>query len=144
LTRDGVFDMKFTSEFTASTSIDTNSSIYIRGSSFLALRTVTDIGPNIAAWFENGSNEGADEGSVRLYKAPVVIKTMIVTPELDPNSVDCFESGLDVAPEFDSCYGNAANNYFSTYLFRTPMVIRYKVSGATKYAVFNTQFEGNT
>jgi hypothetical protein len=143
LTRSGVFDMDFSSGFDTSKSIITNSSTYIRGSSLNALRTVVDIGPNIKAWFV--SQESADSAdTVTLYKAPVVVKTNILATDLDPNSIDCYDAGFTTPPDFSVAYGDDANNYYSTYLFRTPMVIKYFVSGTANYAIFNTQYEGNT
>lgn len=143
LTRNGVFDMDFSSGFDTTKSIETNETIFIRGSSFGALRTVNAIGPNIKAWFV--ARESADSAStVTLYKAPIVVRTNIVTPQLTPNDVDCYDAGLLDPPMFDFASGTTQNNYYSTYLFRTPMVIQYVHGGTTKYAVINTQFEGNT
>lgn len=138
----GVFDMDFSSGFDQTVSIQTNSSIYIRGSSFGAIHLVTGIGPNIKTWCENRIS--ADAGTVALYSAPVVVKANILMPSLDPNSVDCFRSGLDTPPNFNSASGSVSNGYYSTYLFRTPLVLSYLESGSPKYVIFNTQYEGNT
>ena len=148
--RGGVLDLDFSGDFSASTDINSGNPIYVQGSTFTALRVVNSLGPNFIAWCENGANhlagDAADAGSVVLYSKPVVVRANQLQINLDPDAdIDAFGAGFTTPVNFELAAGSAAtNDYYSTYLFRTPLVIQYKVSGETKYAAFNTQFEGNT
>ena len=138
-----VLDLNFSGDFTASTSVSSNNTLYIQGSSLMALSMVISIGPNLIAWAEN--NLGADAGSVTMYKNPVVVRTNGVQLNLDPNSVDSWGTGITTPVDFESAAGSPTlNDYYTTYLFKTPLVLRYTVSGSILYAVMNTQYEGNT
>jgi hypothetical protein len=145
----GILDFDFSGDFSASTSISSNNTIFVQGSSFTALRVVNKLGPNFIAWCEDSNNNldgsAADTGSVVLHNTPVVVRANQLAIDLEPNSINSFEAGIDNPVNFELSAGSdTTNNYYTTYLFRTPLVIEYKVGGVKKYAIFNTQFEGNT
>jgi hypothetical protein len=53
-----------------------------------------------------------------------------------------FESTSEIS--FEQSAGTAANNYFTTYLFKKPLVLKYTKSGITNYRCFTTQFTYQT
>ena len=141
--RGNVLDLDFSGDFTATTSVNSNNTIYVQGSTFTALRMVMELGSNFIAWAENAL--GATPGSVVMYKNPVVVRANRLQINLDPNSVDSWGTGFLFPVDFDLAAGSPAfNDYYSTYLFKTPLVLQYDNAGTTNYAVMNTQFEGNT
>jgi hypothetical protein len=151
----GVLDFNFSGGFTAATSIQRTETVFVQGSTFTALSMVNSVGPNFIAWCENGANNlldgsgnpaAADAGSVVLYNKPIIVRANQLEINLQPdNNVESFNSGFTTPINFELAAGSQTiNNYYTTFLFRTPMVIEYKVSGITLYAVFNTQFEGNS
>jgi hypothetical protein len=146
----GVLDFDFSGGFTAATDINRTNTIFIQGSTFTALRMVNSLGSNFVAWCENAANhldeQAADAGSVVLYSRPVVVRANQLAINLQPDeNVEAFGAGFTTPINFELAAGSlSTNDYYTTYLFRTPLVIQYTVSGATKYAVFTTQFEGNS
>lgn len=146
----GVLDFDFSGGFTAATTINRTDTAFIQGSTFTALRMVNSLGPNFISWCENGANhldgEAADVGSVVLYNKPVVVRANQLAINLQPDdNVEAFGAGFTTPINFELAAGSlSTNDYYTTYLFRTPLVIQYAVSGVTQYAVFNTQYEANS
>ena len=139
----GVLDLDFSGDFSATTEINTNRTFYVQGSTFTAVHIVNSIGANLVAWATN--ELGADSGSVTMYKNPVVVRANGVQLNLVPDSVDSWQTGITTPVDFESAAGSPIlNNYYSTYLFKAPLVLRYTVGGSVEYAVMATQFEGNT
>lgn len=136
----GVLDFNFSTGFTVSTSIDSNTSAYVQGASFQAIHLVNDIGPNIKAWLVN---DGADSGSVRIHEKPIVVRTSQIAVTREPNSDDVFQES-QIPFDFENASGNLANNWNATYLFKKPLVVTYTKTSVRYYRMFNTQFEGNT
>jgi hypothetical protein len=94
----GILDVEFNSTFTAASSIGSNDSIYVMGSTFADNCVVNSLGDNIKTWLE--TQLSADAGSVQLFGvSPIVVKATHIQRQLDPNSVGSFETGL-TAPVF--------------------------------------------
>jgi hypothetical protein len=146
----GVLDFDFSGGFTAATEINPTDTVFIQGTTFTALRMVNSLGPNFVAWCEDGANhlggQAADAGSVVLYSRPIVVRANQLQINLQPDeNVEAFGAGFTTPINFELAAGSQlTNDYYTTYLFRTPLVIQYTVSGVTKYAVFNTQYEANS
>lgn len=141
--RGNVLDLDFSGDFNASTSVNTNNVFYVQGSTFTALHMVMELGPNFIAWAEN--DLGATPGSIVMTSKPVVVRANALQTNLDPNSVNSWDTGITTPVNFELAAGSPAfNDYYSTYLFKTPLVLQYDNAGTTNYAVMNTQFEGNT
>ena len=139
----GILDLNFSGDFSAITSVNTNDAFYVQGSTFTAVHIVNSIGANLRAWAED--DLGADPNSVTMYKNPVIVRASALQLDLDPNSVNSWETGITTPVDFEAAAGSPAlNDYYSTYLFKTPLVLRYTVGGDVRYAVMATQFEGNT
>ena len=138
----GVLDFDFSGSFSASTSIDTNTTAYVQGASFGGVNLVNDIGPNIVAWCE-GPEVNADVGTVKIVENPIVVRTSQIAVGREPNSDNTMEES-DTPFDFENASGSSENNWNATYLFRKPLVVSYTVSGIKKYRMFNTQFDGQT
>jgi len=138
----GVLDLDFSGPFSASTEINANDTVYVRGASFGGIHLVNDIGPNIVAWCE-GSNVNADAGSVKIVEKPIIVRTNQLSVGRDPNGDNTMEES-DAPFDFEKASGSPADQYNATYLFRKPLVVTYTVQSVRKYRMFNTQFEGNT
>ena len=115
--------------------------MYIRGSNNAAIRFVDKIGPNFISWLQN--NEGIDVGSITVHEKPIVFRANLLLPNREPNNDhSMFESTNPIS--FEQSAGTSANNYFTTYLFKKPLVLKYKKAGITYYRTFTTQFGSQT
>ena len=139
--RNGTLDFIFANGFDVNADINRTTTMYVRGSNNVAIRYVDKIGPNFKAWME--TNEGVDVGSITVFEKPVVFRANLLLPNREPNNDHAmFESTGPLS--FEESPGTVANNYFSTYLFKKPLVLKYKKSGVTYYRTFTTQFTYQT
>jgi hypothetical protein len=137
----GVLDFIFANGFDVNSDINRTTTMYIRGSNNVAVRMVDTIGPNFISWLE--TNEGVDVGSVTVYEKPIVFRANLLLPGREPNNDHAmFESTGEIS--FEQSTGNQANNYFSTFLFKKPLVLKYTKSEITYYRAFTTQFTYQT
>ena len=137
----GTLDMDFSGDFASDTVVSENRTAFLRYSAG-AHHLVTAIGPNLVAWMENRG--GADAGSVSIYENAVVIHANTISIGFTPDGDSA--TGTNTTPfNFSQSWGGANNNFFSTYLFQKALVLKYTVSGSTRYRFFNTQIgERNT
>lgn len=135
----GILDFDFSGNFSASSTISTNMTTYIRGASFNALHNVNNIGPNIIAWCE--SQADADIGTVKIHEKPVVVRVNQIAVGRNPNT-DNTMAESNTPFDFEKAGGSDTNNFNVTYLFKKPLVVTYTVNSVTKYRMFNTQFTG--
>jgi hypothetical protein len=139
--RRGTLDFVFSNGFHAESDINRSTTMYIRGSNNAAIRLVDKIGPNFISWLED--NEGVDVGSVTVYENAIVFRAILLLPKREPNNDQAmFESTNELS--FEQSPGDDANEYFSTFLFKKPLVLKYKKSGTTYYRAFTTQFTYQT
>ncbi len=139
--RTSVLDFDFDSGFTASTSIQSSTTAYVRGQTFGSNQNVLGIGPNIIAWLE--TTGGADAGTVEVYELPVVCRVNQLQINQEPNSVNA----MDTSPEpftFNQSQGDTTNYYYGTYIFKKPLVVRYLNGGSIQYRIFTTQSSPQT
>jgi hypothetical protein len=136
-----ILDFDFDSGFTASTSISSSTTAYVRGQSFGGNQKVLGIGPNIISWLETTAS--ADVGTVEVYELPVVCRVNQLQINQEPNSVNAMATS-SLPFSFEQSAGNSTNFYFGTYIFKKPLVVRYLVSGSIQYRVFTTQFSPQT
>ncbi len=141
LDKNGTLDFVFANGFNVNSDINRTTTMYMRGSNNAAIRFVDKIGPNFISWLE--TNEGVDVGSVTVYEKPIVFRANLLLPEREPNNDHAmFESTDPIS--FEQSAGTDANNYFATYLFKKPLVLKYTKSGITYYRCFTTQFTYQT
>jgi hypothetical protein len=137
----GTLDFVFANGFIVTSDINRTTTFYMRGSNDAAIRSVDRIGPNFISWLE--TNEGVDVGSVTVYEKPIVFRANLLLPGREPNNDHAmFESTNELS--FEKSYGDDANEYFTTFLFKKPLVLKYTKSGITYYRAFTTQFSPQT
>lgn len=136
--RTSSLDMSFSSGFTNGTGIDTTPK-YFRGQTFGTLYTVDSIGPNFIEWLENIG--GADPGSVTIWEKPIVVPANVVQVNKDPDTTGSMTTSLTPI-SFELANGGPSNDYYATYLFQKPLVVKYTTGGGavTRYRAFLTQF----
>jgi len=89
------------------------------------------------------TNEGVDVGSISIYERPIVFRANLLLPTREPNNDhSMFESTGQIS--FEQSSGTEANKYFTTFLFKRPLVLKYTKSGITYYRCFTTQFSSQT
>ena len=121
--------------------LNRTTTIYVRGSNNAAVRLVDKIGPNFISWME--INEGVDVGSISIHEKPIVFRANLLLQGREPNNDHAmFETTGEIS--FRESTGTAANNYFTTFLFKSPLVLKYTKSGITYYRCFTTQFTYQT
>jgi hypothetical protein len=144
-TSSGTLDLQFTNGFTNTTTIDSNSTLFVRGQPFSAIALVEKLGRNFINWCENSGDVSADAGTVRIYEKGLVVQANVLQNDLDPNSVDVLTSPQDQPISFETAVGSPSDSYLSTYLFTKPLVITFLQGGVRKYQAFLTQIgEQNT
>jgi len=135
--KNSTLDFVFANGFDINADINRTTTMYVRGSNNLAVRLVDNIGPNFISWMEN--NEGVDVGSISVYEKPIVFRANLLLPNREPNTDhSMFESTAQIS--FEESYGTHDNKYFTTFLFKKPLVLKYTKSGITYYRSFTTQF----
>jgi len=135
--RTRTLDFIFANGFIVTSDINRSTTLYVRGSNNAAIRLVDKIGPNFISWME--INEGVDVGSISIHEKPIVFRANILLPAREPNNDQAmFETTEQIS--FDQSSGTSANNYFTTFLFKSPLVLKYTKSGITYYRTFTTQF----
>ena len=135
--KNGTLDFVFSNGFNVNADLNRSKTFYVKGSNNSAIRLVDKLGPNIISWLE--TNEGVDVGSVTIYEKPIVFRVNLLLPGREPNNDHAmFESTNQLS--FEQSYGSESNRYFTTFLFKKPMVLKYTKSGITYYRFFTTQF----
>ena len=134
-------DFIFANGFDVNADINRTTTMYFRGSNYGAIRLVDKIGPNFISWLQ--TNEGVDAGSITIHEKPIVFRANLLLQGREPNNDHAmFETTSEIS--FAKSSGNEANNYFTTYLFKSPLVLKYTKSGITYYRCFTTQFSPQT
>jgi hypothetical protein len=115
---------------------------------------IKSLGPNMTTYLRNwiGSSTvenlgAAYTGSLVLHIQPFMTKVQMANPKLlDNNGESAFERdrswGITTEDPVSGEYigGGPTNNYFTAWVFKTPMTIRYEVAGGYKYLTMTTQF----
>jgi hypothetical protein len=112
---------------------------------------VKSFGPNMTDWLRNHINSVESlgdpySGQLVLYVRPFMTKVQIVDPiqglgALNDESV----YGITLEPPTSTEYigGDLTNNFFTAWVFKTPMTIQYFIGGAAKYLTMTSQFSAN-
>jgi len=138
----GTLDFDFSTGFTNNTTISRNTTMYIRGSSLSAIHNVRAIGPNIVDWLVTKGY--ADVGTVALYETPIVVRANLVAYGNGEPNDDNTMIESETPWNFNEASGDSTTEYFSTFLFKKPLIVTYTKTGTRKYRLFNTQFDGQT
>ena len=128
-----------------------SSDSYYQAKSMGGYRLANQIGTNFATYLRNYINAtdiSGYTGPLNVYVAATVGKVQIA----QPNNVVALEFedvfGVnDQAPVSDSfAGGDATLNYFTTYVFYSPLTIQYPSTNSStgyKYITFTTHWDGN-
>jgi hypothetical protein len=128
----------------------------IQGKWFGGAKVITSFGPNMTTYLRNWINTietigAAYAGPLVLYIQPVMTRVQLANPSFAIN-----DSRPDGGPfQRDSSWGvtteaptgteytggGTANKFFTTFIFKTPMTVRYVApAGGFKYITMTSQF----
>lgn len=105
---------------------------------------VTTLSANFKTWFNNWEGN-VDTNSISIFIAPIMTKVQMTVPSGGSilNSQYVLRTGLTEAPTSDQFVtGNDNNEYNSVWVFKTPLVIKYRLNDDSTdyYASLYTQF----
>jgi hypothetical protein len=123
----------------------------IQGKALGGARLVTSFGPNMTTylrnWIDGIEALGAPySGPLVLFINPVMTKVQLVNPSFAIENVGAFERdrswGISTEAPVSTEYigGGPVNKYFTAWIFKTPMTVRYAVAGGFKYITMTSQF----
>jgi hypothetical protein len=112
---------------------------------------IISLGPNITTYLriliQNiESLPSQYSGPLELYIKPVMTKIQTVAQAQGDSPLnDEAVWGVTTEPPVSDQYigGGPSQNFFTVYVFRSPMTIRYTISGTDKYLTFTSQFSAN-
>jgi hypothetical protein len=120
----------------------------VQGKAFGGASLVTSFGTNMTTYLRNWIEEeegDAYTGPLVLYIQPLMTKVQLANPSLAiPNGA--FETDRSwgitteapVSNEFIG--GGPTNNYFTAWIFKTPMTVQYVTTSGFKYINMTSQF----
>jgi hypothetical protein len=126
-------------DITTAPSNESETAIYIMGGP----RLVTSLGPNFKAYIRAWRDLYIDEGSpIELYQPSQVIRVQ----ESDLNNVTAVNGDsyrISNFPPVSDTYtaGTTTNNYYTTFIFKTPLTFTTVEGGVTKYITFATHLD---
>ena len=110
-------------------------------------KLVTSLGPNFLTWL--GEYTGGSNFSIKVN--PVMTRVQQTVQAAAYPAIDALNSKYAIRfttekPASDEYIisGNEANNYFSCWVFKTPLTVEFTRGGDTFYSTFNTQFTNPT
>jgi hypothetical protein len=121
----------------------------IQGKALGGARLVTSFGPNMTTylrnWIDGIETLGAPySGPLVLFINPVMTKVQIANPVfLNSGAFERDRSwGISTEAPVSTEYigGEPVNKYFTAWIFKTPMTVRYAVAGGFKYITMTSQF----
>jgi hypothetical protein len=122
----------------------------IQGKALGGARVVTSFGPNMTTYLRNWINQietlgAAYTGSLVLFIQPLMTKVQIANPVfLNSGAFERDRSwGISTEAPVSTEYigGGPVNKYFTAWIFKTPMTVRYETAGGGfKYITMTSQF----
>lgn len=106
------------------------------------LGLVQRLGPDFIDWASSYIG-GVDSGSISIFTAPIMTKVQMSVPSSSSilNSQYAARTGLSEPPTGDQFVtGSDSTNWDTAWVFKTPLVLKYRSSGTVYYASFYTQF----
>ena len=134
---------------TNGTAPDDHSSL--QGKAFGGASLIISFGANMTTYLRNWINNieslgAAYTGPLVLYIQPFMTKVQMADPSFGIISSGAFRRdrswGITTHPPISGEYigGSPANNFFTAWIFKTPMTIQYEVAGGYKYITMTSQF----
>jgi len=127
----------------------------IQGKPFGGTRLVTSFGANMTTYLRNWINTiesigSAYTGTLVLYIQPVMTKVQLANPSFAINDDDAAggpfqrDSSWGVTTEAPNSSeyigGGSTNNYYTAWVFKTPLTVQYTTAGGLKYITLTSQF----
>ena len=123
----------------------------LQGKAFGGASLIISFGANMTTYLRNWINNieslgAAYTGPLVLYIQPFMTKVQMADPSFGITSSGAFRRdrswGITTQPPISGEYigGSPANNYFTAWIFKTPMTIQYEVAGEYKYITMTSQF----
>ncbi len=121
----------------------------IQGKALGGARLVTSFGTNMTTYLRNWIDVietlGAPySGPLVLYIQPLMTKVQLANPVfLNSGAFERDRSwGISTEAPVSTEYigGDPVNKYFTAWIFKTPMTVRYAVTGGFKYITMTSQF----
>lgn len=123
----------------------------LQGKAFGGASLVKSLGPNMITYLRNWINNvesigSAYTGPLILYIQPFMTKVQMANPSFGIGGEGAFERdrswGITTEAPTSGEYigGRSTDNYFTAWIFKTPMTIQYVVGGVNKYITMTSQF----
>ena len=122
----------------------------LQAKAFGGTSLIESFGPNMITYLRNLINDeetlgAAYTGPLVLYVRPIMTKVQMADPvfgKLGGVFLRDGSWGFTTQPPVSAEYigGGPTNNYFTAWVFKTPMTIQYEVTGGYKYLTMTTQF----
>lgn len=114
-------------------------------------RVVSAFGPNMLTWLskriQNHESLGAPyDGPLLLTVQPLMTKIQLASPEQGdgPLNDESVYGITDAAPSSSEYIGgDESSSYYTTWIFKTPMTIRYRGPSGFRYMTMTSQFSAN-
>jgi hypothetical protein len=124
---------------------DTTAGPFVKNMGGLGL--VRSLGPNmieyVTNWMTNNGPGAPDAGSIQVYTPGSVIRVQAaLKTQLDMYDTYTIQDDAPSSSEF--VWGNAADNYRATWVFKTPICITFTTGGTRKYLSLYTVFSKDT
>jgi hypothetical protein len=154
----GVLDINVNQSATIQTFVnngtDPLSEAQVQGKAFGGAKVVTSFGPNMITYLRNwiGLNPDGLEnlgaaytGPLVLYIQPLMTKVQLANPAFARNSGAFIASrswGVSTEAPVSMEYtgGGSVDNFFTAWIFKTPITIEYVIGGISKYITMTSQF----
>lgn len=117
------------------------------------IRPIHTIGSNLEIYLRKRitNNEGLSgefSGAIELFVAPTMTKVQIAQPgNVQGLTFENVYGVNDFPPSSDEYVGGSeSNSYFSSWVFKTPMTIKYESSSSStgyRYMTFSTHYDGD-
>jgi hypothetical protein len=114
-------------------------------------RVVSSFGPNMLTWLskriQNEEGLGAPyDGPLHLTVQPLMTKIQLAAPEQGdgPLNDESVYGITDAAPSSSEYIGgDEMSSYYTSWVFKTPITIRYRGPSGFKYLTMTSQFSAN-
>lgn len=114
------------------------------------LTVVTRLGPNFIRWLNNWVADYYNNSVIDTFTVQVpATMTKVQGTDEDSYDFDVMENEIndepwgfsDSAPSSDGFVaGKESNKYFTSWIFKTPLTIKFLVDGTPRYLTYNTTF----
>lgn len=128
--------------------------ITIQGKVMGGSSLVKSFGPNMTEWLRNRINNieslgAAYSGTLVLYVRPFMTKVQLAAPAQGAggapfNDESVYGVSTEAPTNTEYIGGDITNNFFTAWVFKTPMTVQYFLGdGTAKYITMTSQFSGN-